>query len=211
MLFRLKLRTEKSMVASSVVSVMIALFMGVSLPFHVLAQDSNTSEVSRFTIQRVAIIDLARIIRETEATERVRKLLDEKSEEFQREFAEREVQLLEKEKELKARQSLITEDAYQEEVRAFQRDVATIQQDIQNKRQSLDRALQQAQDKIRSLATTIIAERASELEIDLVFKEDQLLIFRNQLNITEDVLKRLNDRTKDAQLEITEPNKTKSE
>ena len=211
MLFRLKLRTKKSMIASSVISVMIALFMGVSLPLHVLAQDSNASEVSRFTIQRVAIIDLARIIRESEATERVRKLLDEKSEEFQKEFAEREVQLLEKEKELKARQSLITEDAYQEEVRAFQQEVAAIQQDIQNKRQSLDRALQQAQDKIRNLATTIVAERASELEIDLVFKEDQLLIFRNQLNITEDVLKRLNDRTKDAQLEITEPNKTKSE
>lgn len=211
MLFCLKLRTEKSLVASSVVAVMVALFMGVSLPSPGLAQDSNASEASRFTIQRVAIIDLARIIRESEATERVRKLLDEKSEEFQKEFAEREVQLLEKEKELKARQSLITEDAYQEEVRAFQREVAAIQQDIQNKRQSLDRALQQAQDKIRNLATTIVAERASELEIDLVFKEDQLLIFRNQLNITEDVLERLNDRTKDAQLEITEPNKTKSE
>ncbi|MGB1394724.1 MAG: OmpH family outer membrane protein [Candidatus Puniceispirillaceae bacterium] len=211
MLFCLKLRTEKSLVASSVVAVMVALFMGVSLPSTGLAQDSNASEASHFTIQRVAIIDLARIIRESEATERVRKLLDEKSEEFQKEFAEREVQLLEKEKELKARQSLITEDAYQEEVRAFQREVAAIQQDIQNKRQSLDRALQQAQDKIRNLATTIVAERASELEIDLVFKEDQLLIFRNQLNITEDVLERLNDRTKDAQLEITEPNKTKSE
>ena len=117
MLFCLKLRTEKSLVASSVIAVVIALFMGVSLPTPVLAQDSNASEASSFTIQRVAIIDLARIIRESEATERVRKLLDEKSEEFQKEFAEREVQLLEKEKELKARQSLITEDAYQEEVR----------------------------------------------------------------------------------------------
>lgn len=211
MLLSLKQRTEKSLVASSVFVLLLGLILGAGPAVPVQAQDSNAGEASRFNVQRVAIIDLARIIRESEATERVRKLLDEKSEEFQKEFAEREVQLLAKEKELKARQSLVTEEAYQEEVRSFQRDVAAIQQDIQNKRQSLDRALQQAQDKIRNLATTIVAERASELEIDLVFKEDQLLIFRNQLNITEDVLERLNARTKDAQLEISEPNKTKSE
>ena len=177
------------------------------MPLPAMAQDTG----ERFSVQRVAVVDLARIIRESEATERVRALLDSKSEEFQKEFAEKEVQLLAKEKELKARQSLISEEAYQEEVRAFQREVAAVQQDIQNKRQSLDRALQQAQDKIRQLASTIVAERASALNIDLVFKEEQLLIFRNQLNITDDVLERLNIRTKDAQLEISKPSKTKSE
>jgi Skp family chaperone for outer membrane proteins len=168
------------------------------------AQDNSASDAARFEISRAAVIDLARIIRESEATARVRVLLDGKSAEFQQEFAEKETQLLAKEKELKAKESLITEDAYQEEVRAFQRDVAAIQQDIQNKRQSLDRALQEAQDKIRSLATTIIAEYASEYKIDLVVKEELLLVFRNQLNITDDILQILNERTKDAQLEISE-------
>lgn len=168
------------------------------------AQDNSASDDARFEISRAAVIDLARIIRESEATARVRVLLDGKSAEFQQEFAEKETQLLAKEKDLKAKESLITEDAYQEEVRAFQRDVAAIQQDIQNKRQSLDRALQEAQDKIRSLATTIIAEYASEYKIDLVVKEELLLVFRNQLNITDDILQILNERTKDAQLEISE-------
>ena len=115
------------------------------------AQDNSASDDARFEISRAAVIDLARIIRESEATARVRVLLDGKSAEFQQEFAEKETQLLAKEKELKAKESLITEDAYQEEVRAFQRDVAAIQQDIQNKRQSLDRALQEAQDKIKKI------------------------------------------------------------
>ena len=168
------------------------------------AQDNSASDDARFEISRAAVIDLARIIRESEATARVRVLLDGKSAEFQQEFAEKETQLLAKEKELKAKESLITEDAYQQEVRAFQRDVTAIQQDIQNKRQSLDRALQEAQDKIRSLATTIIAEYASEYKIDLVVKEELLLVFRNQLNITDDILQILNERTKDAQLEISE-------
>ena len=126
----------------------------------------------RFSVQRAAVIDLARIIRESEATERVRALLDTKSEEFQKEFAEKEVQLLAA-KEFKARQGLISEEAYQEEVRAFQREVA-VQQIFKIKDNLLDRALQQAQDKIRQLATTIVAEQASELNIDLVFKEEQL-------------------------------------
>ena len=99
---------------------------------------------------------------------------------------------------------MVTEDTYQEEVRAFQRDVASIQQDIKNKRQSLDRALQEAKDKIRSLATTIIAEYTYKFKIDWVVKEELLLVFRNQLNITDDILQILNERTKDAQLEISE-------
>ncbi len=186
-------------------SALLFLVLGVNLSIGpAKAQDITASDAARFEISRVAVIDLARIIRESEATARVRVLLDGKSAEFQQEFAEKEIKLLAKEKELKAKESLITEDAYQEEVRAFQRDVASIQQDIQNKRQSLDRALQEAQDKIRSLATTIIAEFASEFKIDLVVKEEQLLVFRNQLNITDDILQILNERTKDAQLEISE-------
>ena len=54
------------------------------MPLPAMAQDAG----ERFSVQRVAVIDLARIIRESEATERVRALLDIKSEEFQKEFAE---------------------------------------------------------------------------------------------------------------------------
>ena len=104
----------------------MALFF---MPLPAMSQDAG----ERFSVQQVAVIDLARIIRESEATERVRALLDTKSFEEFKEFAEKEVQLLAKEKELKARQSLISEEAYQEEVRAFQREVAAVQQDIQNK------------------------------------------------------------------------------
>ena len=71
------------------------------------AQDNSASDAARFEISRAAVIDLARIIRESEATARVRVLLDGKSAEFQQEFAEKETQLLAKEKELKAKESLI--------------------------------------------------------------------------------------------------------
>ncbi len=181
---------------------LFAMLSAAGYPAQLKAQDTSNSEI--YGISRVGVIELGRILREAEATVRVRALLDEKSSEFQKEFSERELQLQAKEKEIKAKQGLVSESAYQDEVRAFQAEVADIQREIQTRRRSLDRAFQQAQDKIRELAISIITERATELKLDLVLKDDQMIVFRNQLNFTDDVLSRLNERTRDATVELSE-------
>ena len=48
----------------------------------------------------------------------------------------------------------------------------------------------------------MITEIASELQLDLVLQRDSSLIFLPHLNISEEVLKRLNERTKNARIEI---------
>jgi Skp family chaperone for outer membrane proteins len=98
----------------------------------------------------------------------------------------------------------MSQDAYRNEVQKFQNDVAEIQRQIQFRRQSLDNAFQQAQDKIRQLALKIVTEIANERRLDFVLNKDNVLVFRNKLDITQNVLEVLNERTKNARLELDE-------
>ena len=57
---------------------------------------------------------------------------------------------------------------------------------------------------MRDLALEIVGDVAKERKLDLVLNRDNVLIFRNQLDLTTIVLERLNERTKDARFEVTE-------
>jgi Skp family chaperone for outer membrane proteins len=134
----------------------------------------------------------------------VRALLDDKREEFQNDFATREASLLQIEKDLQSKRTLLSEEAYRAEVAQFQNEVASIQKEIQFKRQAIDKAFQEAQDEIRALAAEIVAEIAGSQKLDVVINKSSALVFRQDLDITEAVITQLNERTKNARLEIQE-------
>ena len=168
------------------------------------AQQADEGVETNFSVERVGIIDLSEVLRQSQGTMNVRDLLDEKRAEFQEQFAAREVQLLSREKSLKSKRDIMSKEAYEAEVRLFQDEVAKVQREIQQKRKSLDNAFQQAQDKLRNLAIEIVGDIAKEQKLDLVANRNNVLVFRNQLDLTKIVLARLNKRTKDARFEVKE-------
>lgn len=168
------------------------------------AQQADEGNGGNFSVERVGIIDLSEVLRQSQAIINVRDLLDEKRAEFQEQFAAREVELLSREKSLKGKRSVMSKEAYEAEVRLFQDEVAKVQREIQQKRKTLDNAFQQAQDKLRNLAIEIVGDIAKERKLDLVANRSNVLVFRNQLDLTKIVLARLNERTKDARFEVKE-------
>ena len=174
------------------------------------AQQADEIDETNFSVERVGIIDLGEVLRQSQAMINVRDLLDEKRAEFQEQFAAREVELLSREKSLKSKRDIMSKEAYEAEVRLFQDEVAKVQREIQQKRKSLDNAFQQAQDKLRNLAIEIVGDIAKEQKLDLVANRSNVLVFRNQLDLTKIVLARLNERTKDARLEVKEVTSSKT-
>ncbi len=173
--------------------------------FSVYAQENAASEIQdSFKLERIAVVNINKVLRDAKATERVRALLDNKREEFQNDFATREASLLQIEKDLQSKRSLLSEEAYRAEVAQFQNEVASIQKEIQFKRQAIDKAFQEAQDEIRALAAEIVAEIAGSQKLDVVINKSSALVFRQDLDITEAVITQLNERTKNARLEIQE-------
>ena len=153
-------------------------------------------------VKRIALVDLDGILRAADANYRVRELLDGQRAKFQEEFRVIEVNLQQSERDLLAKRELMAKDEYDKFVVAFQARVSSVQKEIQYKRQSIDNAYQKALSDIRKLAIEVITKIASEREIDLILNRDSSVIFLPHLNISDEVLSRLNERTKNARIEV---------
>ena len=168
------------------------------------AQTNELGEVNTplSSVNRIALVDLDGVIRNADANNRIRDLLDVQRARFQEEFRAVELDLQQSERDLLSRRDLMAKDEYDRLVTAFQARVAELQKDIQYKRQSMDNAYQKALSRIRSLAIEEVTKIAGEKKIDLILKRDSSVIFLPHLNISDEVLNRLNERTKDARFEV---------
>lgn len=171
---------------------------------HVPSFAQTASSDKDFSIGNVGLIDLPFVLRTASASTKVRELLDEKRAEFSEEFQNKEAELLQMERELNLKRTILSEADFNAEVQKFQAIVADTQKEIQFKRRSLDQAFQQAQDQLREVALEIVTEIATREKLDLILNREAALIFRPDLNITEEVLNELNERTKNARIEVGE-------
>ena len=180
---------------------MMAFFGSVPVSFAQI--DATTPEAEKsMEVKRIVLVDLDGVLRAADANNRVRELLDGQRAKFQEEFRAIEVNLQQSERDLLAKRELMAKDEYEKLVIAFQARVSSVQKEIQYKRQSIDNAYQKALSDIRKLAIEVITKIASEREIDLILNRNSSLIFLPHLNISDEVLTRLNERTKNARIEV---------
>jgi outer membrane protein len=180
---------------------MMAFFGSVPVSF--AQTDATTPEAEKSKeVKRIVLVDLDGVLRAADANNRVRELLDGQRAKFQEEFRAIEVNLQQSERDLLAKRKLMAKDEYEKLVIAFQARVSSVQKEIQYKRQSIDDAYQKAASDIRKLAIEVIKKIASEREIDLILNRDSSVIFLPHLNISDEVLTRLNERTKNARIEV---------
>ena len=170
----------------------------------VLAQTTTeTAPASQsMEVRRIGLADLNGILRAADANVKVRELLDTQRQKFQDEFSRVEAELQQTERDLMSKRELLSAEEYDKQIKAFQARVTQLQQDIQKKRQAIDNAYQKAQSDIRAEALSIITEIARDMNLDLVLNREASLIFLPHLNISDEVLTRLNERTKNARIEI---------
>ena len=180
---------------------MMAFFGSVPVSF--AQTDATTPEAEKsMEVKRIVLVDLDGVLRAADTNNRVRELLDGQRAKFQEEFRAIEVNLQQSERDLLAKRKLMAKDEYEKLVIAFQARVSSVQKEIQYKRQSIDDAYQKAASDIRKLAIEVIKKIASEREIDLILNRDSSVIFLPHLNISDEVLTRLNERTKNARIEV---------
>ena len=187
-------------------SVNLLLFMMTFIGFTPVSfaqTDTSTPATEKsLEVKRIALVDIDGVLRAADANNRVRELLDGQRAKFQEEFRAIEVELQQSERDLLAKRELMAKDEYDKLVNEFQARVSSVQKEIQYKRQSIDNAYQKALSDIRGLAIEVITKIASEREIDLILKRNASVIFLPHLNISDEVLTRLNERTKNARIEV---------
>ncbi len=141
----------------------------------------------------VVVIDVQRILRESLAAKSVRGQLEDRRTTLRDEFAGLENELRAAEQALARQQTVLSEEAFRDKRQAYERRVGEAQQKFETSRRALDQAFQQALREIQVGMLQVGEGLATEMNADLVLPKSQIIFVNQDLDITDHVLKRLNE------------------
>ena len=138
-----------------------------------------------------AVIDYQRILRDSRAARAIRDQVESRRRLYQEEIAKEEQRLHEVDKDLAAQRNLLAPDAFDSKRQTFERDVAAVQRMAQERRRQLDQVAAVALGEVRSAMIEVVGELARSRGLNLVLPSSGLLLFSPEIDLTEEVLRRL--------------------
>ena len=167
--------------------------------FSVHAQEETTQPVAS---EVIGIVDMKGILQRSIAIASIRKTLDEQGAIFQSEISVEETALREAEKNLNEDKANISEDEFKKRLADFEGRVINLQQSIQAQKASFDRSYAQAQEKLEKELLIIVSDIAEERGFAVVIQRQDAVVYENGLDISNNALERLNERTKNLKITL---------
>ena len=149
-----------------------------------LAQDATTGI-------RIAVIDINMILREAAAFKSIRQQIGAYRDTFQSEIQKEEETLRKGNQELARQRTLLSAEAFAEKRQEFEAKVVAVQRLVQQRKQNLDKSQAQAMGQIQDVLSVIVTELSVEQKIPLILRKDQTILAGTALQITKQVLERL--------------------
>jgi Skp family chaperone for outer membrane proteins len=168
-----------------------ALVLGTALALGAAAQ---ARAQDRLPPAVAAVIDYQRILRDAKAARAIRDQVEARRKLYQDEIAKQEQRLHGLDKELARQRSVLTPEAFAEKRRNFETQVSEVQRMVQERRRQLDQAAAAALNDVRSAMIDIIGELSDVRGFNLVLPTSGVLLFSPRIDLTEEVLSRLDTR-----------------
>jgi outer membrane protein len=147
-----------------------------------------------------AVIDYQRILRDAAAARSIREQIEARRKAYQEEISKEEQRLHEADKEFAKQRSVLSPEAFAEKRREFEQDVAEVQRMVQERRRELDRMSAAALNEVKEALIEIVTSIAEERGFNLVVPSSEVLFFSRSLDLTEEVLAKLDARLPQVQL-----------
>src|SRR5918994_1267822 len=147
-----------------------------------------------------AVIDYQRILRDAAAARSIREQIEARRKTYQEEISKEEQRLHEADKEFAKQRSVLSPEAFAERRREFEQDVTEVQRKVQERRRELDRMSAAALNQVKEALIEIVTSIAEERGFNLVLPSSEVLFFSRSLDLTEEVLAKLDARLPQVQL-----------
>ena len=152
----------------------------------------------------IAIVDMEKILSDSLAGKSIQAQLTEKREAFQREFSEKENQLLQVESILIDEKTSLTPEAFEVKRKGFELKLLETRNLFQKRRNELDKGLNKALGTLKEEVMSITANIAEKKGYSLVLTRDSVVIVDKNLDITEIVLEQMNANMKSIPLNLVQ-------
>ncbi len=183
----------------------LLLFAGfLILPIHPsLSADEGQAvvSVSDELSEVIAILDMQQLLNESKAAESIRKQIESKRNQFQKQIEKDEEKLKNAEKELIKQREILSKESFLEKNKDFQTDVLKAQKEIGEKKYKLDKAYANAMAKLREEIVKLTAKIAAKEKYAVVLSRQNVVIVDKNMDITAKVMGELNKSVKKISVE----------
>lgn len=162
------------------------------------------AEVKKIEPVSIAVVDAQLIMRQSDAAKMIREQVEARRKIYEKEYQQREAEVREAEKALPQQRAILANDVFQARLREHQEKVASLQRDGQSMKRQLDQAFGRANGKVRDAMIEIVAEVAKEAGVGLVLEQNQTFLGDRKIDLTEEVMARLNQRLPKVEVTFSE-------
>lgn len=141
-----------------------------------------------------AVIDYQRILLESAASKSIAEQMDVRRKAFQDEIGKEEQRLHEARKALGKQRSVLSNEAFETKQEEFEKEYAGVRQLAADRRKQLEEASAEAVNEVKGALIEIVTGIAEERGFNLVLPSSQVLFFSRQIDLTEQVLSKLDAR-----------------
>jgi len=170
----------------------VTLAMGVSNTTKAQEQ-GTTSETQQGKRFNIAILDMKGVLQKSTAVKSIHAQINNYRTGFHSEIQNEENQLRKARQELSRQRNILSPESYAEATKEFESRVAEVQRMVQIRRQELDQSRKKAMSEVQSALNGIIGEIANERNLALILRREQTVLSIRSIEITEEVIKRLNE------------------
>ncbi len=142
----------------------------------------------------IAILDMDRILRNSKASTGLREEIDKQRTVHQGELRKQEEALRAADEELARQRAILSAEAFAAKRKELQDQVGILQRDFTARQKELEQTFAKGMAKVRRALIEVAAEIATEQKIDIILLKATVVLVNRDLDITEDALKRLDEK-----------------
>lgn len=165
----------------------------------VMAADEAKTELKAPVVM---VVDVQRIMQESNASKGVSKSFEQLRESYQKEISALEDKLRKSEEALRKQQTVLAADALAAKRREFEKQVGDVQNTVQERKRVLETALNEAMAVVHKTMVEVVAEVARERNANLVLARQQFVLVDTQLDVSDTVMERVNKKLPQVALNI---------
>ena len=143
------------------------------------------------TVLNMAVINTDVIRRNSAAFKDIRAQIGKYRKAIQADIQKEEEALRSANEELARKRAILAPETFAEERRQFEERLVQVQRTVQKRKKNLERVAAEAVKKVEAALNKIVTEVANEQSLGLILRKDQTVLVVKELDITPDVLKRL--------------------
>jgi outer membrane protein len=140
----------------------------------------------------IVVADVVTILRDAQAVQGIRTQIERQRNTYQAELQKQENELRNADQELAKQRAILSPEAFAQKRRELEKRVSDAQQSVQDRRRALDTGFNAAMQKVNDAMVQVIGEIVSEKNYQIVITKTQVVIVQTSLDITPEVLRRLN-------------------